>query len=88
VTRRLEPPSADVVDELRRIAERRLSADEFEAYVGAPMSDDERREVIDLIDWFMRRYPTPAARLAQARRSYEASESLMPHATRRRFRFR
>jgi hypothetical protein len=84
VTRRFVPPPVEVVDEVRRLAERRLGADEFEAYVRAPMSHEERAEISALIDWFIRRYPTPAARLAQARRSYLAAEALMPHATRRK----
>jgi hypothetical protein len=82
VTRRFVPPPPDVVDELRRLAERRLTAEELEAYVGAPMSERERQEIGDLIDWFMRRYPTPAARLAQARSSYAAATALMPRRSR------
>jgi hypothetical protein len=78
VTRRFAPPSDEVIDEVRRVAERRLTAEEFEAYVDAPMSSEERREIVMLIEWFMRRYPTPAARLAQARQSYRAAELLMP----------
>ena len=35
----------------------------------APMSDDERDEILSLIDWFTRRYPTPGERLAAARRA-------------------
>jgi hypothetical protein len=78
VSRRFIPPPAEVVEEIRRLAERRLSAEEFDAYVRAPMSDEERREINELIDWFVRRYPTPAARLAQARASYRAAELFMP----------
>jgi hypothetical protein len=78
VSRRFVPPPDDILEEVRRVAERRLSPEEFEAYVNAPMSDEERRSISELIDWFMRRYPTPAARLAQARASYRAAELFMP----------
>ena len=83
MTRRFVAPPAELLDELGRLAERRLAPDEFAAYVAAPMSDDERREIGDLIDWFMRRYPTPAARLAQARRSYAMATALAPRSRRR-----
>ena len=78
VNRRFVPPSAAVLDEVRRLSERRLSAEEFDAYVNAPMSDEERRSILELIDWFMRRYPTPAARLAQVKSSYQAAMALAP----------
>ena len=78
MTRRFVPPPDEVLAAVRQHAERRLSAEEFEAWVRAPMADDERRAMSDLIDWFMRRYPTPAARLAQARASYRGATLLAP----------
>jgi hypothetical protein len=78
MSRRFVPPPPELVAEVRRVAERRMSAEEFDAHVNAPMSDEERQELLALIDWFMRRYPTPAARLAQARRSYRAATLLAP----------
>jgi len=60
-------PDPDAVAAVREEAERPLSGDRFDARVTAPMSDEEREEAISLIEWFMRRYPTPAARLAYAR---------------------
>ena len=39
-------------------------------YLAAPVSDLERREVLALVEWFSRRYPTPLARLAYARTAY------------------
>jgi hypothetical protein len=30
----------------------------------------EREAVMELVEWFRRRYPTPLARLAYARRAY------------------
>jgi hypothetical protein len=63
-------PTPEALAEIRRISERRLTAEEFDAYVRAPMSDREREDFFALVDWFCARYPTPAARLAQARRWY------------------
>jgi len=34
------------------------------------MTEEDRQEKLSLIAWFMRRYPTPAERLASARRAY------------------
>ena len=67
--RSMKAPEADAVARVRALAERRLSAEEFEAYVQAPMSDAEREEILASIAWFMRRYPTPGERLAAARRA-------------------
>lgn len=68
----------EVLDELDRIAGRRLSAEEFDAYVRAPMTSAEREGIVELIDWFVRRYPTPADRLAYARRAARAARALSP----------
>lgn len=59
-----------IVDEIRRISERRLSADEFQALLSVPIGPDERARVLELVDWFCRRYPTAAERLAYVRRAY------------------
>lgn len=72
------PPPPHVVAEVRASAERRLSAEEFNAYVDAPMGDFEREQIRGLIDWFRRRYPTPAERLAYARRAYARWARAMP----------
>ncbi len=61
---KLVPASPQLAARWRAEEERRLPADEFEARIRAPMTDDERA----LIAWFQRRYPTPAARLAAHRR--------------------
>ncbi len=47
-----------------------LTPDEFRRRSGAPMSDDERAAMAELIRWFSRRYATPKARLDYARRKY------------------
>ena len=53
-------------------------AEEFDAYVRAPMSDAEREAILESIAWFMRRYPTPGERLAAARRAYAQWAKGMP----------
>jgi hypothetical protein len=50
--------------------ERRLSAAEVDAYHHAPISAEERREVLAQARWFRRRYPTGGARLAYVRVAY------------------
>ena len=76
--RELVPPSPELVARLREEAERRLSPEEFDAYVQAPMSRAELEEIAELSDWFCRRYPTPAARLAYVRRAYARSRRRSP----------
>ena len=56
-------PDADVLRAVRELSERRLSVEEFEAYVRAPMSDEERQGILELYAWFTRRYPTAWERL-------------------------
>jgi hypothetical protein len=46
---------------------RRLSAEEFASRVAAPWTEREREDFEALHAWFIRRYPTPAARLAATR---------------------
>jgi hypothetical protein len=65
------PPSPEDVARVRELAERRLTAEEFNAYVNAPMSRAELEGIWESIDWFTRRYPTVLERLAYARRAYE-----------------
>ena len=75
---RWNPLSPEVVDRIRRFTERRLSAEEFDAYVHAPMSEAERREILESVAWFTKRYPTPAERLAAARHAYNQWAQGMP----------
>ena len=49
---------------------RRLNAAQAREYLDAPVSDPERDEVLALVRWFRRRYPTPIERLAYVRRAY------------------
>jgi len=46
------PPSPQALERVSALAERRLSAQEFNAYVNAPMSEAERREILDSVAWF------------------------------------
>lgn len=75
---RFRPPPPEIVAELRADADRRLSAEEFNAWVHAPMTEAEAQAIDELIDWYTRRYPTPAARLAQARRAWRRWAAGMP----------
>ena len=50
--------------------DRVLGPAEARAYLDAPISQAERDEVLALVHWFQRRYPTPAERLAYVRRAY------------------
>lgn len=81
---RFHPPSSETVARVRKLAERRLTAEEFESIVKAPMSEAERAGILELIAWFRRRYATPAERLAYARRAYKRWQRGMPPALRER----
>lgn len=74
----MSPPSPEALARVRQIAERQLSAEEFDAYVHAPMSEAERREILDSVAWFTRRYPTAGERLASARLAYKRWAQGMP----------
>lgn len=50
--------------------QRTLSPEAAAAYLSAPVSDGERADVLALVRWFRRRYPTGAERLAYARQAY------------------
>ena len=76
--RRMTPPSTEALSRVRQIAERQLSAEEFNAYINAPMEEAERREILDSVAWFTKRYPTPGARLAAARHAYKSWAQGMP----------
>ena len=60
----------EALDRARAIAERRLTPQEVKAALSVPLGDDERRGILALVEWFCRRYPTPADRLAYVRRAY------------------
>ena len=54
---------------LRAEVERALSPDEVRVYLATPIGDSEREDILALVRWFRRRYPTPADRLAYIRRA-------------------
>ena len=58
--------------------DRRVTPDEAAAYLAAPISDAEREDVLSLVRWFTRRYPTGAERLAYVRRAYRRWTSAAP----------
>jgi hypothetical protein len=72
------PPAPEAVAHVRKLAERRLSAEELNAYVNAPMSQAELEGIWESIDWFCRRYPTVLDRLAYARRAYKRWQKACP----------
>lgn len=65
-----ELPSEATVSALRELAERSLSPEEVAAALAIPIGPEERAAVLELVEWFGRRYPTPAERLAYVRRAY------------------
>jgi len=74
----LDPPGDATVAWLRALAERELSAEEFAAALAVPISSEERAAVLELVEWFGRRYPTPAERLAYVRRAYRRWTRAVP----------
>jgi hypothetical protein len=56
-------------ERLAALVDRQLSPGERAAYENAPMSDEEREEIQNLVRWFCTRYPTAAERLAWCRRA-------------------
>jgi hypothetical protein len=73
-------PTKEALNRVQAIAERQLTAEEFDTYVRAPMSAAERQEILESVAWFTRRYPTPGERLAAARRAYKQWARGMPGA--------
>ena len=65
----LRSASADERAWIAEQASRRLSPEEFQSYVEAPVSEWERENAGALITWFTNRYKTPLERLAYARRA-------------------
>lgn len=58
------------IGRVQALSERRLTPEEWHAYVDQPMTPDEEQQAGELLAWFARRYPTPAERLRYARRAY------------------
>lgn len=54
------------------------TVDEVRRALDEPISADEREEVLSLVRWFTRRYPTPGARLAYVRQAYARWRRVVP----------
>jgi len=63
-------PSAQAIARIRALSERELTPEEVEAALRTPVDEVEREEILALVAWFRRRYPTAADRLAYVRRAY------------------
>lgn len=61
-----------VLAQIKALSERVLSKAEYEALAAIPIGEEERLDKLALIEWFTRRYPTPAQRLAYVRRAHAA----------------
>jgi hypothetical protein len=69
VSSRAYRPSREALARIRALTERQLSPEEVEAALQTPVDEAEREEILSLVAWFRRRYPTPADRLAYVRRA-------------------
>ncbi len=63
-------------EQLAAVAERTMTVEDFNAYVDAPISKEEREELHSLIAWFERRYPDARSRLEANRRAWRNSLAL------------
>ena len=67
---KVAPLDPGALARVRALSERQLSPEELRAALAVPLGEAEEQESRSLIRWFRRRYPTPADRLAYARRAY------------------
>ena len=74
----LSAPGPAALARIRALSERRLSAEEIRAALAVPLGEREEEESRALIRWFRQRYPTPAERLAYARRAYRRWQAALP----------
>ena len=70
--------SDGAMERVRELIERPVSPDELRQALEEPVSEDERQEILSLVRWFTRRYPTGADRLAYVRRAYVRWKRLQP----------
>lgn len=68
-------PFTTPLERVRALADRRLTAAELDAYIEAPLSEDERNEALALSEWFCRRYATVLDRWRWNDRSYRAARA-------------
>jgi len=57
-------------DRVAAIVNRRVSLEELREALEGPIGEDERAEILRLVQWFTRRYPSSEERLAYARQAY------------------
>lgn len=57
-------------ERVRELIEREVSPDELRLALDRPLSSEERDDILALVRWFTRRYPTGAERLAYVRQAY------------------
>jgi hypothetical protein len=55
---------------LQELIDRRVTVEELRDALERPVDAREREEIVSLVQWFTRRYPSPAQRLAYVRRAY------------------
>ena len=60
----MEPSTFD------EIVNRRVSLEELREALEGPIGEDERAEILRLVQWFTRRYPSGEERLAYIRQAY------------------
>jgi hypothetical protein len=75
-------PTAEALARVRALSERVLSPEEVRTALAVPLGAAEEEEARSLIRWFRRRYPTPAERLAYARRAYRRWRAAQPEVPR------
>jgi hypothetical protein len=69
-----------IIDRIRALVGRRVSAAEVREAVERPLSEAEREDVLALARWFLQRYPTGADRLRYVRRAYARWHTARPSA--------
>ena len=74
------PVDPATLERVRALSERQLSPEDVRAALAVPLGEAEEEESRALIRWFRRRYPTPADRLAYARRAYRRWTASRPKA--------
>jgi hypothetical protein len=65
-------------ESIAREINRPATAEEIQQALQRTITSEEREEFHALVEWFTRRYPTPAARLAYVRQAYARWRSHFP----------
>lgn len=61
---------SNILAAIAREVNRPVTAAAVRRALEEPISADEREEILSLVRWFTRRYPTPVERLAYVRQAY------------------